>query len=521
MFSNKKHEYIDFEEAICEYRYNYTCNNPGCSLHNVYFNPASLNVLPRKGFSLAMWKWIAKEHLIHDQKPRQIVARIKDEFDVSISESTIRRYINEIEVYVAGNIDAKTLEIVRAQGQILLAFDGQNPDNDGPALWLFVDMISNRVLRIVLLEKADHLTLHEQVEEILSIYGVTMVGMISDKQGSIVKMHDTFYPEIPHQYCHFHFLQNMWNHLELRDGHIQKELSKVINHLYITSTSSTTTKILENGEKMKINDIFGEVEKVLKKLVKTRSKKFERLRGIEACKKIEAYVADIEKKCKNEDQSRYVVKWLLKTVAIIRDKLKSLKTMNDEHIALNQRFQEIRALLGDPKLTKAEKNSLLDCICRAIWDKSSKKAGVAREEDLRTFQPKLSTTKDEMLLEWTRLYWSYRRGLFAYYDFPLAERTNSPMEGKFSEEKAKLRSRIGKKDVAMHVRIRGSVILKGLYAGKVEIKSIINEIDQETAFEQVKAGLEELAERTRYETSKWGSMLDGDDAIQRVLDKGR
>lgn len=520
-FSNKKHDYIDFDEEIREFRYQYTCTNAQCSMQNVLFNPAPLNVIPGKGYSLAVWKWIAKEHFIHEQKPRQIVARLLDAHDIEISESTVRRYIKEIEVYVAGNIDANTASIIKAQGRILLSLDGQEPDDEGPALWLFVDVLSNRVLRAVLLESANHEVLYGHVQGILSQHGAELVGMISDKQGSIVKMHDKYFQDVPHQYCHFHFLQNMWNHLELRDGHLQKELSKFINRLYITSTSVKNTKILESGERVKVRDIFKEVEKNLKKVVKTRSKKLEHLRGIEAFKNIEEYVQKIEEKCHGEDPDRYVVKWLLETARQLREKLAELAPSNEEHVEMNARFQEVRAILGNPRLAKNEKVAILDGICKDAWDEAHVRAGIERRDQLRTFLPKISSSRDKIILEWVRLYGSYKRGLFAYYEFPVPERTNSPMEKKFGQEKMQLFTRCGKKRVGMQVRLRGPMILKGLYAGKTEIKAIIDEIDQETSFEQIKVGIEELAQRTKEETERWRSRVDADESISRVLERGR
>ncbi len=158
---------------------------------------------------------------------------------VKISESTIRKYINEIDAFLSNQIDKHTVQILKAQGKIILALDGQKPDNKGAALWLFVDLISNRVLKIVILESADHATLHALVEEIRTFYEVELIGLVSDKQGSIVKMRDIFYAEILHQYCHFHFLQNLWNHIAAKDGNLHKELSKAVNNLHILKVSKT------------------------------------------------------------------------------------------------------------------------------------------------------------------------------------------------------------------------------------------------------------------------------------------
>jgi len=520
-YSNPRHEYTDFDEDVEEYRYQYTCPNQTCKMHGVLFNPAPLNVLPRKQYSLAVWKWIAKEAKLYGQKPRQIVERLNDEFNVPISESTVRKYIYEIEVFIAGKIDANTMATIRAQGKILLSLDGQEPDGTGPALWLFVDVISNRVLRVIILETADHETLHQHVENMLADFGVKLVGMISDKQGSIVKMHDTYYPDIPHQYCHFHFLQNMWNHVELKDSHVHKELAKTINHLYITATSKEIHKKLENGESASIRKIFEGVEKDLRKLVKVTSKKFDRLRGIESFRKVEAYVLNMERECVKDDASRWVVKKMLDTVSRIRNQLDTLRPAMEECVDLNKRFQDVRALLGNPQMVKAEKIALLDALFDSFWAEASKNTDISSKDDLRTFLPKISSTKDEILLEWVRLYESYRCGLFAYYDFPVNVRSIVEMEKNFGQEKMRLFTQCAKKNVGMQVRIRGPNILRELYAGKDEIKTILGEIEVDLDPEQLKAGLEEIASRTKAETEGWKSNIEGIDAIKRALKFGK
>ncbi|TES96073.1 MAG: hypothetical protein E3J90_08625, partial [Promethearchaeota archaeon] len=258
LYPSGGHGYTDFQGKIKEIRKFYCCTNPDCELHANPLNPTPLNVLPFKQFSLGIWKWIAQEAKLYKQKPALICERIYDEFDVKISESTIRKYINEIDAFLSNQIDKRTIKILKAQGKIILALDGQKPDNNGAALWLFVDLISNRVLRIVILKSADYSTLHSLVEEILEFYEVELAGLISDKQGSIVKMRDTFYAEIPHQYCHFHFLQNLWNHIAAKDGNLHKELSKAVNNLRILKVSKTIKIFFEGIGKAPIREVFRE-----------------------------------------------------------------------------------------------------------------------------------------------------------------------------------------------------------------------------------------------------------------------
>lgn len=69
----------------------------------------------------------------------------------------------------------------------------------------FVELISNRVLDVQLLHSSDHITLYKCIQNILQSYDVQLSSILSDKQGSIVKIHNEYYSKIPHQYCQFHF----------------------------------------------------------------------------------------------------------------------------------------------------------------------------------------------------------------------------------------------------------------------------------------------------------------------------
>ena len=520
-FSRPKHDYQDVDGGVREYFYLYTCTNPNCDMSREYFNPAPLNVLPYKKYSLALWKFIAVEAKLYHQKPEQIVDRIQKQFHKVISVNTVRNYINEINVYVSGKIDEKTVEVIKAQGMVLISMDGQKPEKDGSSLWLFVDVISNRVLRVAILESADHETLHGVVDSILNDLGVKFIGMISDKQGSIVKMHDLYYPDVPHQYCHFHFLQNLWSHLESLDGHVHKELAKVINNMDITSTARFKGIQLDIGEKQEIQKLLGVIEKDLHKLIKNSTKKFDHLRGIDTFDKLAAYVNDIVANCVDEDPSRWVVKRMQAIAAAIGDALEKFRPLHEDSVELNKRFQDIRALLGDMNLVRTEKILLLDGVFESIWNDTPKPDGIASKDDLRSFLANISSTKEEILLEWVRLYESYKPGLFVYYDFPVSARTIVQLENKFGQEKSRLLSQCSKTQVGMQMRTRGGFILRELYAGKKEIETIMDGIDANYDDEQVAAGLEELDRHIKNETETWKSNFIGTDAIKNVLNFGK
>lgn len=532
LYPSGGHEFTDFDGRIKEIRKFYCCTDPGCTLHAKPLNPSPLSVLPFKQFSLAIWKWIAREAKLYKQKPSQICERIHDKFNVEISESTIRKYINEVDAYLSNQIDKRTMETLKDQGRIILALDGQKPDNKGAALWLFVDLISNRVLKIVILESADHHALHDLVEELLHFFEVELEGLVSDKQGSIVKMRDTFYPEVPHQYCHFHFLQNLWNHIEVKDGSLHKTLTKAVNNLYVLTISKTTKIFFEGIGKAPIREVFHEVEQSLRALVKSSSKKFNHLRGIEVYERLIRYIKEVDSELAEEDPNRKIVKLMLKTANSLREALKGVEEKYKECVEFNKTFQSIRESLGkeldperpnqqDPSILKDEKLTILDEHFKKIWEKVKGYGNVNEKSELRSFLPQKDTSANKIKQEWVRLYESYRRGLFAYYDFPILAKTNSPMEAKFSQEKSIFISRVGRGNVGSQIRIRGEHVLKQLYAGKEEIKEIIEKMSHDYDSDQIKEELKALALRTEEETKRWKNRQHHVSSLKSVLAKGK
>jgi hypothetical protein len=345
-------------------------------------------------------------------------------------------------------------------------------------------------------------------------------------------MRDTFYAEIPHQYCHFHFLQNLWNHIEVKDGNVHKELSKAVNNLYILTISKTSKIFFEGIGKAPIREVFQEVEQSLRTLVKARTRKFEHLRGIEIYERLSRYVEETDQVLAAEDPDRKIVQLMNKTADSLRYALKETENHYKECVELYKVFQSIRRSLGkeldsekaeekEALDLKEEKLKVLDEHFEEIWEKVKGHEGIMEKSQLRTFLPQKDTPANTIKQEWVRLYNSYRRGLCAYYDFPIHAKTNSPMETKFSQEKSIFISRVGKEQIGSQIRIRGEHVLKQLYAGKQEIKGIIESMGTDYDRAQILTELNALACRTMEETKLWKNAIHETLGLKSVLAKGK
>jgi hypothetical protein len=518
------HRYTDFSGDVNEIRHLMRCTNPACELYNVPYNPTPSEVLPFKQYSLAVWKWIAGEYKLYNQNAGQIQSRAKEQFGLDISANTIRNYMDAIDVLVTNEIDLKTAHLLKIQGIILLALDGQKPEEGGKALWIFVDLVSNRVLKVAVLDSADSGTLHEIVEGILRHYHVKIVGMVSDKQNNLTKLHDDWYPDIPQQFCHFHFLQNLWNHVEVKDTGLHQQLSKGVKHLRVVSAPKQASVDVGGGRgKVPVREVFKGVEQDLRRIVKGHGKKFECLRGAEAFQALEAYAGRMDAALAGASQESNGMALLRSTAGDIRQLLEDTREAYADCQHLNQHFQAIRAWLGEECPSKGSKLSAGDGIFKQLWEEVRGHGGAKKRGDLRTFLPHKGTPRAKVEQEFVRLYDSYRDGLFAYYAFPAAIRANSPMEEAIGEEKGHLRQRAGKANVSAQIRTRGEFELKQVYAGRDEVKSIIRRMGPAYSPGDLKAGLQQLASRRATEAEGWHTINAQDDlpGVVAYLNKTR
>lgn len=518
-YVTSKHMFLDFGGMIQERRGLYLCDNFMCPLSLHPFNPNPISVLPYKRYSMDVWRWIAQEYKIYHQNADQIVIRIQAEFEVKFSTEQIQRIMDEIDVMITCAIDDRTKKLLKDQKMVLLGLDGQKPDGDGNALWLFVDMISNRVLKVIVLKNADADTLHEIIDKILQEFQVELIGLVSDKQNNIENMHDTYYSNVPHQYCQFHFLQNLWNHVEVKDSHLHKTIEKEINRLDIVKLSPMVQSSFEEVGKVPVRMLFAPIETDLRRILRTHTTKFSKFRGIETYALLESYIPHlVELVEKGNDDSR-LVSMLKRAIETLKTLLLQEKSCFLDCSDLFHRFQEIQSLLGQETEEK-EHISAVDLYFAKLWKELERNSLCPSKTELRSFLPQMDTSHDEILREWVRLYDSYHRGLFNYFRFPIPVKTTSLLESSFSQEKGEFRRRSGKSHVGYMIRTRGEFELKRIYVGKDEIKEHVDNLSENLEPYEIKRGLIELSLRKAEETMGWASSemkLDGWNAMEHVL----
>lgn len=448
------------------------CTNPKCEMHGVPFNPAPRFDYSQRSYGRDVLEKIGEYSILSTTKlnPQQIAEILKREYRMKISSRTIARMCDDILILTSFQIYVNTQAVLARQKNVLIALDGQEPDEKRPALWNFTDSISGRVLMTRYLERVDHLILHACLLELQQMYPLQIVGFISDKQASIRKCLETFYPEIPHQYCTFHFSSNLWNHLEKYSNRIHTILQKTVKSLYInTVPAQIMINVPDQDEKISLRDLCAPFVKELKKVVKSKNQKFKLLSGIEEFERLSTYLKGFKNSVEKIPENDRFANIMQKTVQKLEEGLANTQDIYKDAAEGFLFFNNIHKYLWKDELERQDKIIALNQVFDAIWVRVLQLNPNAIKSERKSFLPSSKSVYWAVLAEWTRLWEQYSPGLFNYYQFPVAIKSNVDMEQKFSVEKQRFRSQSGKGQVGQMVRARGQYILRLLYCKQEEI----------------------------------------------------
>jgi len=502
----------------------YSCTNSECEFNQIAFNPCPRFDYSQRVYGADVFKLIAEEFLIYELKPGQIFKRLTKKYQLKISKDTVRRICDDILKLKSLKIDEKTLEIVKKQGYILLGFDGQDPGGDAPSIWCFMDLISNRVLATYKFDMLDYKILHQTIEKIQKLYGVKIIGWVSDKQNLITKCHDTFYPEIPHQYCQYHFLRNTWNHLEALDSNSFLTLKKAVNSLYFHTKSNSALVFFEGLGKKSVREVFKGIDKDLQKMIKGRNKTFKDLRGIRLFEELTEYQNRMDDILVDKDPTLRFTIILTKTSLYLKSALDDVKSYFKASQELNQYFQQIREAFGDENASQKEMKDTLAKIYEDMFTKARKNDPKLNLVDCKSFLPNKKKSKVEIMAEWCRLWGFYLPGLFQYYNFPEEIKTNNTLEQGFSTQKQALFNRVAKANIIHMIATRGEDYLRIKHCDPEELESdIIKEYTSEVMKElraQLRADIKERTSLWRTKRNNYmGLEIVADDYYQNIKKK--
>jgi hypothetical protein len=205
------------------------CQTPSCARYRKAYRPEAEGrlALPQHEFGLdvivQIGQWRYRAHRSVPEMHAALRARA-----LPISQRTVTNLLDRYDELVALSVlDPDRLRaITAAQGRIILALDGLQPDAGHEVLWVLRDCLSGEILLVRSLLSATEADLAALLTEVRDALEVPIAAVISDGQPSIRKAVARVFPDVPHQLCHFHYLREAAKLIFEADRHAKKELKK-------------------------------------------------------------------------------------------------------------------------------------------------------------------------------------------------------------------------------------------------------------------------------------------------------
>src|SRR3954449_12176165 len=203
------------------------CEDAGCVRHHRPYRPEAEGAiaLPQHEFGLDVIALVgALRYREHRSVPE--IHRALRERGVAVCERTVTNLLDRYDELVATVVDEPRRAALAAQGRVVLAIDGLQPDVGHEVLWAVRDCLSGQVLLARSLLSAAAADLAGLLREVVAAVGVPVAGVVSDGQHSVRRAVQEALPEVPHQLCQFHYLREAALPIFEADRHAKKELKK-------------------------------------------------------------------------------------------------------------------------------------------------------------------------------------------------------------------------------------------------------------------------------------------------------
>jgi hypothetical protein len=202
------------------------CRNADCRAQKKPIRPweEGALALPQSECGLDLIAFVGHGRYAKHQSLVQIHQAL-GEREVDLCERSVCNLLHRYEELVALNV-ARALPQLKAQGRVVLAMDGLQPDKGHEVLWVLRDCLSGTLLLARSLLSAAQEDLAALLREVKEALPVPICAVISDGQTSLRLAVAAVLPQVPHQLCQFHYLREAARPVSEADRHAKKELKK-------------------------------------------------------------------------------------------------------------------------------------------------------------------------------------------------------------------------------------------------------------------------------------------------------
>jgi len=208
----------------------YRCSNGLCSNRETVYRSAEAESYSMKylTFGLDVLALVGQLRF-REQKHRSEIAEELLHHGIKTSERTVQtlyeRYSLLLRASLNEHVQQALQQVVEEHKGIVLSIDGIQPEKGNETLYVIREVISGTIVAAKNVKSSSTEELKELIQPILEL-GFPILGFISDGQLSIRKAIEELAPDIPYQYCQYHYLKDIAKPVVDRDRKLKTSIKK-------------------------------------------------------------------------------------------------------------------------------------------------------------------------------------------------------------------------------------------------------------------------------------------------------
>lgn len=232
----------------------YACENPECLHTGIAYKSAEAEMLSMKHSSYG-YDVLALVGELRFKQHRTVkeIADALNERGIPTSERHAQNLYERYQTLLAASLDDHVCKVLAEttlqNGGIILSMDGVQPEKGNEMLYVIREVFSGTVLAARNMKSGTATELKTLIEPIIQL-GYPVVGIVSDGQKSIRLAFEALLPDVPYQYCQYHYLKDIAKPIVDADRKLKMELKKSMRGIRdverkIEQVETTATEISE------------------------------------------------------------------------------------------------------------------------------------------------------------------------------------------------------------------------------------------------------------------------------------
>jgi hypothetical protein len=191
----------------------YACSNAHCPHPKTYYKSAEAELISMKHTSYGFDVLALVGQLRFKQ--HMTIGEITEELNhrgVATSERNSQRlyerYLTLLRASVTDHVKQVLTQVAQDHGGIMISMDGVQPEKGNETLYVIREVFSGTILSAKNLKSGSAEELKKLILPVIEL-GFPIIGIVTDGQQSIRMAMESLLPDVPYQYCQYHYLKDI------------------------------------------------------------------------------------------------------------------------------------------------------------------------------------------------------------------------------------------------------------------------------------------------------------------------